>query len=175
LELFVLDWRDLFENLFVYSFNVGCMMTYLFELPKSIIEILIKYFTLFLKFDKKFYLACNPDLNTVGINPIRHFVNHGFKEKRIFSLDECTIVPVNELELAQFQDLFNSPIQGMISKSFRLSIVLLPWTTGCWGRPFRFLRVKISNALINTDIFKENSQIVYTKKGVRHGVFLVKC
>jgi hypothetical protein len=145
---------------------------YKFILPKNI---LTKYFALFFKFDRKFYLACNPDLKSYGINAFAHFIKHGCQEKRIFSMDGCTIVPSNKFDLGQFEYLFNSPIQEMISKSFRISIVLLPWSVGCWGRPFRFLRVKISNSLLETNIFRETSQIVYTKKGVRQSVFLVKC
>lgn len=138
------------------------------------IDVFQKYYILIFKFDKKFYLACNPDVRDTGTDPSHHFIKYGFLEKRIYNLEDCDTNLVDVLILKEYHHLFNLTFMDMGSKSFNLSIVLIPWTPGCFGRPFQFLQVKISNSLLKSNIIVDSSVILYSEKSIFERFFLLK-
>ncbi len=137
-------------------------------------EVFQKYYVLIFKFDKKFYLACNPDVRDTDTDPIKHFIKYGFLEKRIYNLEDCDTNLVDVLILEEYNHLFNLTLMDMGSKSFNLSLVLIPWTPGCFGRPFQFLQVKISNSLLKSNIIVDSSVILYSEKRIFERFFLLK-
>lgn len=141
---------------------------------KNTIEVLQKYFILIFKFDKKFYLACNPDVRDTDTDPINHFIKYGFREKRIYSLKYCDTKLLDVLNFKEYRHLFNFNSMDMGSKSFNVSLVLIPWTPGCFGRPFQFLQIKVSNSLLKSNIIADSSVILYSEKGIFERVFLLK-
>jgi hypothetical protein len=141
---------------------------------QNTIEVFQKYYILIFKFDKKFYLACNPDVRDTDTNPIQHFIKYGFLEERIYSLEDCDTNLIDVLNLKKYHHLFNLTLMDMGSKLFNLSIVLIPWTPGCFGRPFQFMQVRISNSILKSNIILDSSIILYSKKGIFERVFLLK-
>jgi hypothetical protein len=143
-------------------------------LLKNVFDFIYKYYILVFEFDKNFYLACNPDVKETGINPISHFIKNGFGEKRIFSLKGCDTEPLDYSKLIGYQDFFNLTSKDLVSNSFHFSIVLLPWSPGCWGRPFKFIRVRITNSLVEPNIFKDPKIVLYNEKGFCESQYLLK-
>lgn len=139
---------------------------------QNTIKVFKIYYILIFKFDKKFYLACNPDVR--DMDPINHFIKYGFLEKRIYSLEYCDTNLVDALNLKEYHYLFNLSLMDMASKSFNLSIVSIPWTPGCFGRPFQFMHLRISNSLFKSNNIVDSSVILYSKKGIFEQIILLK-
>lgn len=137
-------------------------------------QVFQKYYILIFKFDSKFYLACNPDIKIVGINPKIHFLNYGFREQRIYSIEECDVVNSNGPDLHNFKNIFELSLDEITSTSIHFSTILTPWRQGCWGRPSQFIHVRITKGLLNRKVVKNISTVLYTKKGLYENTFLLK-
>lgn len=133
-----------------------------------------KYYILIFKFDKKFYLACNPDVREATINPLQHFMKYGFIEKRLYRMKDCDMKLVDDFESKKYHHLFNFDLRKMDSKSFNLSTILIPWTPGCFGRPFQIMKARISNSILKSSMIVDSNNILYCKKGIFATIFLLK-
>ena len=141
---------------------------------KQTFDFFYKYYILIFIFDRKFYIACNPDVAIRGINARNHFRKYGFLEERVFSVNECDTVLIEDKNLSQFQSMFDVSLADSNSSYVHLSMILLPWRIGCWGRPFKFIRVRISNFSSTSKTIINASNLFYTKKGFFETIYFLK-
>ncbi len=133
-----------------------------------------KSYILLFKFNKEFYLACNPDVKTKKFDARKHYREYGYYEQRIFSIKECEVVVIDKKDTIQFQNYLNLSSGSLRPKNSNVSIILLPWRAGCWGRPFQFVRVTIISLSRSKKTIFNLGTILYAKESFHKTDYLLE-
>ena len=151
------------------------MNKYLNKLFINTVKAIYKIYILVFRFDKQFYLVCNPDVKNAHLDSVYHFRKYGFNEQRVVSLKECHMVAIERLNLDEYQGALLFKLNDLKTPESYCSLVLVPWRPGCWGRPNQFIRIILPNYLAISSVIVNLENILYIKKGIYQTTILVQC